>query len=898
VLAGLLQRNADVAQQRSIGSHSMLLKPDLARAGVAVLVVIALKTSVNVVQAATPADTAAPADAAAPAADASSADAGDMSSINEVIVTGTRVGGIKAADSPAPIIVVGGEELRKAGAPDLMTSLSMVIPGFVKQAFGGDMANQTLQAKLRGLSPNHTLIMVDGKRRHGTANLAVLGGPYQGGAGPDLNFIPLDAIDHVEVLLEGAAAQYGTDAIAGVINIILKKDNSGGLLRALRGGYMDGGGDSNDGSAHIGFAPTDDSFFNVTAEIQNHAHSMRGGIDPRVVDPAKLATYPDSNMPLRTGYPYLNQIQGDAHFTLATFAFNSGFKLGDGVEFYSFGTWGDKKADSFENYRLPDKISHTDAATGATSYMYPYGFNPEEASSEKDYQITGGLKGSIADWNWDLATGYGNDTVDISTLHSGNASLYSDTGASPVDFYDGKFVATQWTSTLDVNRNIDVGMAGPINVAFGGEYRRDTYAIYAGDAASYYGGGAQSFPGFTPADAGKYSRKNYAGYIDLAATPISGLKIDLAGRHEHFSDFGNTDIGKATIRYDFTPAFAVRGTVSTGFRAPTLAEEHYTTVNVGPTTAFIQIPPNSVAATKLGLTSGLQPEKSTSFSFGVVLQPFDKLFASLDVYQITVTNRIVGSGNLTGSITGPDPNDPNCVAKLPSCRQITTIISQAIVNAALASGASVDQVRNTGINLFANGMDTRTRGAEFTLTYPTDLPMGHFDWSASAAYNQTTVTKPLGVPPVGALPLVSGQALFDSTALSDVSTASPKFVLNLGTVWTYEKASVKVQEVIYGPSSEWENDFFDTNGNNAVYYRDHIGTIPTTNLEAGYEIMKGLTLSAGAVNLFNRYPPKQNPNLLTAFRGADDNSAVQIYPGFSPFGINGGFYYARAAFSF
>jgi iron complex outermembrane receptor protein len=517
--------------------------------------------------------------------------------------------------------------------------------------------------------------------------------------------------------------------------------------------------------------------------------------------------------------------------------------------------------------------------------MYPYGFNPEEATSEKDYQITAGLKGSIADWNWDLATGYGNDTVDLSTLHSGNASLYADTGASPVDFYDGKFIATQWTSTLDVNRNFEIGMAGPLNVAVGGEYRRDGYAIYAGDAASYYGGGAQSFPGFAPADAGSYSRKNYAGYIDLAATPISGLKIDLAGRHEHFSDFGNTDIGKATVRYDITPAFAVRGTASTGFRAPTLAEEHYTTVNVGPGTAFIQIPPNSVAATKLGLGGGLQPEKSTSFSFGVVLQPIDKLFASLDVFQIKVTNRIVGSGSLYGSSTD-------------SVTGVTTIISQAVVNAALASGASIDQVRNTGINLFANGIDTRTRGAEFTLMYPTDLPVGHVDWSASAALNQTTVTKPLGAPPVGALPLVQGQALFDATALSDLTTASPKYVVNLGMSWTYEKASARLQEVIYGPSSEWVNDNLDTNGNTAVYYQDKIGVTPTTNLELGYELMKGLTLSAGAVNLFNRYPPHTNPGLLNVQRATNDNGAVQIYPGFSPFGINGGFYYARATFSF
>jgi iron complex outermembrane receptor protein len=860
----------------------MLLRSDFARTCVAVFVIIALRTGANVVQAAAAAPSDAP--AAAPDAPGGGPDSADASSTSEVIVTGTRVSGIKVADSPEPIIVVGGDELRKAGAPDLMTALATAVPGFVKQAFGGDMANQTLQIKLRGLSPNHTLILVDGKRRHGTGNLAVLGGPYQGGAGPDLNFIPLDAVDHIEVLLDGAAAQYGSDAIAGVINIILKKDNSGGLLRAVRGGYMDGGGDTNDGSAHFGFAPTDNGYFNVTAEIMNHAHSMRGGIDPRVVDPARLASYPDSNMPFRTGYPYLNLIQGDAHFTLTTLAFNSGFTLGDNTELYSFGTWGDKKADSYENYRLPDKVAHTDPVSGANSYMYPYGFDPEEAIVEKDYQITGGVKGTLADWNWDLATGYGNDTSDLHTLHSANASLYADTGASPVDFYDGKFVATQWTTTLDINRNFDVGMAGPLNVAFGGEYRRDTYAIYAGDAASYYGGGAQSFPGFAPADAGTYSRKNYAVYIDLAATPIEGLKIDLAGRHEHFSDFGNTNIGKATIRYDITPAVALRSTVSTGFRAPTLAEEHYTTVNVGPGTAFIQIPPNSVAATKLGLTGGLQPEKSTSFSFGIVLQPLDRLFASLDVFQISVTNRIVGSGNLTGSIT--DSNGA------------TTIISQAIVDAALASGASLDQVRNTGINLFANGVDTRTRGAEFTLTYPTEMPLGHIDWSASAAYNITTMTKPLGVPPVGALPLVQGQALFDSTAISDLTTASPKFVLNFGLAWTYDKVFAKVQEVIYGPSSEWENDYFDTNGTSAVYYRDNIATIPTTNVELGYEIFKGLKLSVGGVNVFNRYPNMTNAELLKVYNAAGDNSAVQIYPSFSPLGINGGFYYAKATYSF
>jgi iron complex outermembrane recepter protein len=804
----------------------------------------------------------------APAAGAADADTG---AVTEVVVTGTRQSGLAVAESPSPIIVLSGDELRKAGATDLMTTLSTVVPSFVTQAFGGDMANQTKQAKLRGLSPNHVLILVDGKRRHGTANLEVLSGAFQGGAGPDLNFIPLDAIDHIEVLTEGAAAQYGSDAIAGVINIILKKDSSGGVVKATYGGYMDGGGGTGDGSAHFGFAPTDNGFFNVTAEVSHHAHSNRGGIDPRTIN--DVGTYPNSNMKLVAGYPGLNLIQGDAHVNLTVITFNSGFELGNGVEFYSFGTWGDKKADSYENYRLPGRISYTNATTGLKTYMYPYGFNPEEAIGETDYQITAGLKGTVADWNWDLATGYGNDSMDLYTLHSGNRSLYADTGASPVDFYDGKFVATQWVSTLDINRNFDIGMAGPLNFAFGGEARRDTYAIYAGDAASYYGGGAQSFPGFSPLDAGTHSRKNYAGYIDFAGQPIDGLRLDLAGRYEHFSDFGNTGIGKFTARYDFTPAFALRGTASTGFRAPTLAEEYYTTVNVGPNTSYIQLPPNSVASSLIGL-NGLKPEKSRNYSAGIVLRPVEKLLATLDVYQIEVRDRIVGSGTLYDTIRG-------------------TLVSQAVMNAALASGASIDQVATAGVNLFANGIDTRTRGADLTVTYTSDYAFGHVDWSVGATYNETTVTKALT-----ALPLVPGQSLFDARALSDLTDASPKFVANLGMLWTYDRLSVNLREQIYGPSSEWQSDGGDTLGSTITYYNTRIGTTPLTHLEVGYEVAKGLKLSAGALNLFNRYPHTINSNLRAAQFKADDNGAVDLYPSFSPFGINGGYYYAKAAFSF
>ena len=815
--------------------------------------------------------------------------------LNTVIVTGTRTTSLEAAESPAPIQVISSAALQEAaGNPDLINTLAALVPSLTAQGFGGDMSNQTLQAKLRGLSPNHTLILVDGKRRHTTANLAVLGGPYQGGAGADLNFIPISAIDHVEVLTEGAAAQYGTDAIAGVVNIILKKKSSGGLVSGTYGGYMDGGGVTGEVAGNIGFKPADGAYLNLTGEVHNHGHSQRGGIDPRLIDPAKLSTYPDSNMPYAAGYPYVNQIQGDAAYHSQLAEFNGGFALGDNVRFYSFGTYGNKNAASYENYRLPDKIHYTNPTTGVVSYMYPYGFNPEEAIQEKDYSITGGLKGELMQWNWDASTTLGNDRIRLYTLGSGNAGLYggsgtfAGTGASPTDFYDGFFNASQWTSNLDFSRDFEIGMAGPLNVAFGSEYRRDEYEIGAGNPSSYLYGGAQSFPGFTPTDAGGHSRSNYAGYVDFAGKPIDKLYLDVAGRYEHYSDFGSTTIGKLTGRYDFNEEYAVRGTISSGFRAPTLAEEYYSTTNVGPSTAFVQLPPNAPAAQLLGLGSGLKPEKSISYSLGVVFRPIPRLTGTLDVYQTTIRNRIVGSGTIYGTVGGTP---------------YSTAASAAIVANGNILDPDVLATGDTGVNIFANGITTRTRGADLSVDYPVDYAFGgvnygRVDWSIAATYNQTSALSVRDTPaalaaaPAGQPP----QNLFNGTAITDLTTASPKYVVNLGGLWTMGKFSVNLVEKFYGSSEEYQND--DANVSVAPIYKTRIGATPITNLDLGYQATREIKLNVGAFNLFNKYPDQMNANVLANERSADDNSAVQIYPSFSPFGINGGFYYAKATYTF
>jgi iron complex outermembrane receptor protein len=806
--------------------------------------------------------------------------------LQSVIVTGTRQSGIKAIDSPAPIQIISNEQLQKASSsPDLLQTLAQLIPSFSASTFGGDLSNLTLQAKLRGLSPNDTLILVNGKRRHTTGSLSIGGGSFEGGAGADLNFIPVDAIDHIEVLTEGAAAQYGSDAIAGVINIILKKDYSGGNLQATYGAYEDGGGVTDDVDGNIGFQPYDGAYINLTGEFRNHGFSFRGAPDPRTIDPT---TYPNTNEFNAAGYPYLNRIAGDSQQQLKIFSFNSGFRLGDAVEFYSFGSYGKKQGQSFENYRPPSTVVYDDTTTDTKIYQFPYGFSPQEAIDETDYQINGGLRGAFADWNWDLASGYGRDFIDVSTIDSTNLSLYALNGVPPPSsFYDGSFKATQWTSTIDINRDFDVGLAGPLNVAFGGEYRREAFALGAGVPASYYGAGAASYPGFNPVDAGIHSRTNDAAYIDLAAKVFDQLRLDAAGRFEHYSDFGDKTVGKLTGRYDFTPQVAARGTVSTGFRAPTLAEEYYTTTNVSPTSAVVQLAPNSPGARDLGLGSGLQPETSTNYSFGTVFTPVPELTSSLDLFYVIVKNRIVPTGTLNAALNG--------VVVAPE-------ISQAIIDNGNSLDPQVVATGQTAVSLFTNGVNTKTKGVDFALDYLTDLAkLGKVDWSIGATYNDTTAYDIRG-----GTPQLAGQPLLNATAISYLTTAAPRYVLNFGAQWTLNRLSINVHEVIYGNSSEQTGDSGYTDKVAGIspatqlFYQNSTGVLPITNVDVSFNVLQSLKLSVGAENVFNRYPDKLNAQLLALYNDAKilSSSAVDHYDNFSPIGIDGGFYYLRATYTF
>jgi iron complex outermembrane recepter protein len=814
-------------------------------------------------------------------AQTSGSDAGSSVPGTDIIVTGTRQIGISAAESAAPVKLVNEEMISHVGQPNLNQVLAQLVPSFRTQSFGADAANLTLSSSLRGLNPNHTLVLVNGKRRHGTANLQVQASPTQGGAAPDLDYITPASIDHIEVLEDGAAAQYGSDAVAGVINIILK-NKEGGNLSATGGKNYTRGGGTYSGSLNYGLR-SESGFLNLTAFYRKNDSTRQGGQDLRALDldgsiPASLYGALLADTQAAKNYPNVTPAYGRAKSRFGVGSFNAGYDLADAVEFYSFGSIGYRNAESFAYFRPPNRIVATASgldsagvsteeynaivATDPSRIFARNGFVPELTFRELDTAITGGLRGELGGWRWDLSTTYGRDRVKAYTRNSVNADLFAETGSTQRDFYDGSFRATEWTNNLDISR--DLGEFATVSV--GGEYRENSYAITAGDPESYYKTGAQSFPGFGPAAAGRNERHNYAVYADVALTPVDGLKLDAAVRYEDYSDFGDTTNWKITGRYDFSPAIAIRGTASTGFRAPSLAEQHYTQVGVAPTSAIVQLAANSPAAKVLGIED-LDPEKSTSYSAGFVLRPAPRLTVTIDSYQIKLRDRIVGTATMIAKSAGFDPTD---------------LIWQSIV----ASGFGVESVPFVGVSSFINGPTTRTRGVDLTASYVADLEQfGRANFTLSGAYNRTKITKGSQTP----APLLAyGASINDAQSDSFLTTVTPKFKAIAGINWSLDAVTVTARQTFYSKATAVLN-------NGAALNRTVIGGSGITDLELGYKLTSSIRLAAGAQNLFNKKP--ERVELVPG--GLSDGGAIVNAPlTYGPYGIDGGYWYARLDLSF
>jgi iron complex outermembrane receptor protein len=830
-----------------------------------------------------------------------------------IIVTGTRAAGLRADDAAAPIQLLGEDALARVGQPNLNQALTQLVPSFQAQTQGTDMASFSLSARLRGLSPNHTLVMVNGKRRHGNSILQVINGAFGGSAAPSLDLVPTDIIQRVEILQDGAAAQYGSDAIAGVINVILKSDTSGGTIKATAGEYYDGEGTTYSLSGNFGVEVGDAGFLDIALFHRRNEFTTTGdgqisvvnynGTRNSTVSPAFAPIY--QALVDNRGTAEINGGQPKSQLTLGFYNFGYEF---DDFEVYSFGNVSYRHGDALQAYRVPNRVCRTAAGTAQTAdptncfgTTALTGFVPHIEVKQDEFSFTGGVRGDVSGWNWDISGTYAEDISRVYTTQSVNASLYVATGQSPTDFYDGSFQFNQFVGTIDIDREFDIGLAEPLTFAFGAEIRDETYAIGAGDALSLYIEGGQSFPGYAESDAGTIGRTAKAVYVNFITNPVDGWTVDLAGRFEHYSDFGDAWIGKISTRYDFSDAFAVRGTASTGFRAPTLPESGYSATNVGPTSATLQLAPSSPGSASAGF-GALGPEKSVNFSAGVVLRPIDRLVVTLDGYLIKIKDRIVSSGAIQGQQASPVP--------LPGVPVLTPLINgltpyQLVLNAIAASGKALDptvlQSGSLSIQTFTNGIDTETVGLELSARYPVDLPFGSLDLSLGANYNKTRVTESnLGT-------------LWTLTAEDTIERASPLFKANIGALFQTGAFSANLRTNFYSDTKQLvQPNAFSTAPRpiDGRYYEAEVAAAAIVDLELAYDFTEYFNLAVGANNLFDKKPeiPELVPDYDITNPAAgwqagrspyiNNSGTINAPYTFGPYGTNGGYYYARVTLKF
>lgn len=781
-------------------------------------------------------------------------------SFHEEVTVGSRAPGAEA-EKAVPVDVLTVQQIQTTGASETSAILEALAPSFnFPRPTLSDGADTVRPATLRGLGPDQVLVLVNGKRRHQSAHIVTSAVIGRGTTGVDLNAIPASSIEKIEVLRDGAAAQYGSDAIAGVINIVLKSgpqpftlSTKGGMTEGsfsdLTGADVDhSDGELTEGGASYGWNAGRGSIF-AAAEYRNRNGTNRASPDPR--DQVRAGDALNNAV----GQP--NHHWGDSEEKDMLSFVNASFPLGagDNRTLYAFGGVSRREGSHGGFYRR---------ALDARNWpqIYPLGFLPTIQPDVMDASGTVGVRGVAGQkWFYDVSAQYGHNRFDFTVVNSLNTSLGPT--STQTEFDSGGLVFNQAVANLDLSRAVDAGLAGPLNVAFGAEFRRENFQIVAGEPNSYLDGGvrdqfggrapagAQVFPGFRPSNAVDASRNSVAGYLDLEADVLSRVRLGLAGRVEHYSDFGNTADGKVTARLEASKRFVIRGAFSTGFRAPSLAQSNFSTVSTNFITVNGVVTPvevgtfavNSPVARALGSTD-LEPEQSVHFSGGVVWNPVDALDLTVDFYRIDIDGRIVFSGNFTGGRIQP------------------------IIEPFGASGA----------RFFTNAIDTRTRGADVTLAYRFDLG-GSGNLRLQAAYNRTDtdLTGSITTPPA----LVGLEnVLFDREQTQRVTCAQPKDNVRLTADWQRGGLNALVRGSRYGEYC------FPTNvvANDQTFSAKFL-----TDLELSYR-RDHYTIGLGVQNLFDTFPDK--------LRTANSSFLVQTFPSISPFGFNGRFLYARLAYRF
>ena len=771
----------------------------------------------------------------------------DATLLSQVTVVGSRNMNRSSTDTPAPVDVINIQEVTtKQGQLDVNQLLQFAAPSFnSNRQTGSDGADHVDPASLRGLGPDQTLVLINGKRRHQSALVNLFGSRGRGNTGTDLNAIPAAAIERIEILRDGAAAQYGSDAIAGVINIVLKETvnqltanvNAGMYKARYRFDDKNFDGQNYNVNLNYGLKIAKTVFVNVTADYNFRDHTNRANTSP--LDEISRRQY------------------GDPQMKNAAIYYNAKIPVGKNFQVYSFGGHNTRTGDAYAWTRFADDVKNVPS-------IYPNGFDPIIASKITDNAATAGVRGVWKQWDIDLSNTYGFNKFDFSVKNSLNTSLGAQ---SPTSFEAGGFQLGQNVTNLNFTRFYKSVLSG-LNVAFGGEYRTERYKIFAGEEASYttydqnFAGGSQGFPGFSPADITNHSRSNFGAYLDVEADLTKKLLVDAAVRFENYSDFGSTLNGKLGARYKITDDIAVRGSVSTGFRAPSLAQKYFNstfTNFVNGQAVQVLLANNSSAVTKaLGIPE-LKQETSQNASLGITVTPKGSaLSVTVDGYYVKVKDRVV----LTGQFSDED---------------------EAI--GPLLKSLNVGQAQ-----FFTNALSyTTTKGIDVIVAHSTGLGKGRFSTTLAANFNW------MKLGPINTSPALAGKedTYFNQRERSFVLASAPPSKINLTFDYTISKLSLMVRFVRFGEIklTNWNYGSINEETNQEytqAEYTDIYKPKIQTDITVNYKFSKNISLSVGGSNILNAYPNMSKP-YLTESGGAWD--PVQM-------GSNGAFLFTRLGFKF
>ena len=826
--------------------------------------------------------------------------------VDTVVVVGTRSIGRRVLQAPVPIEVVNREQLSLTGQSETGRVLQMLVPSFnFPSSTISDGTDALRPATLRGLGPDQTLVLINGKRRHKSALLHVNSSVGRGTAGTDFNAIPSAAIERIEVLRDGAAAQYGSDAIAGVINIILKDDVDLGDVNLYWGQTYEGDGDTWQGNGNYGVKVGDSGFLNLTVEWRDRYRTNRAGISgTRQYDwvEADQGRPPDAELEVKdadgnvTGKKpvwfdpreyYFNRKNfrvGDADTSQKVGVYNFGLPLTETLELYSFGGYSTRQNNSSGFYRNSKDTSRNVKA------IYPDGFLPEINTAIEDVSVALGMawKHASTDLDVDVSLNHGLNTFDFFISNSLNASYGA---ASPTAADSGGFRLDQTAFNIDITYPLTY-QSSLINLAGGAEFRRESYGIRAGEPVSWFNAGLgaegaasgiQVFPGFRPANEVDESRINIAGYADfeshLSGQPGTGLLVGAAVRGEQYSDFGATVTGKATVRYDLTEQIAVRAAGSTGFRAPLLQQLYFNNISTqfkadnndadgdGNTTELLPFEVgtfrnDSDTARALNIPE-LKEETSVNVSGGIVLRPIQNLWLTLDAFQIDLDDRIVLSGSFRADT-------------VPALAQ---------------TGASQAQV-------FTNVAQTRTRGIDIATGYVHAFDdESLLDLKVALTWADTKVIGDVEAP--GSILIGLEEILFPERERSILEEWQPNTRINLTADYTI--GSLKI-----GSALRYFGSYTLQAGSGENAQRQTYGGKWLADIQSAYQLNESFTLTLGANNLLNQVP---DLNEVGHARGGtlidSTGTVIADSPGVftydraaAPFGFNGGLYYVKLSYSF